>query len=174
MDFYELKITGDLLSIGWVSGCLELSVGEEDLLTLKVLALKNSSYKGPNRRSNSCCDGAVVSAKGEIFCSWGAGSELSSDAFCHWRTRPEVIINRCLYHLFDFIKLNMYGFNYQSASLVVNSISLRLSGHAVAITSTQKNKGSLEAESIVRAASTRVRFRLLTMPFCSVVRGVDV
>ncbi|GJT30008.1 hypothetical protein Tco_0910283 [Tanacetum coccineum] len=46
--------------------------------------------------------------------------------------------------------------------------------HAVAITSAQKNKGSLEAESIVRAASTRVRFRLSTTPFYSGVRGVDV
>ncbi|GJR53458.1 putative ribonuclease H-like domain-containing protein [Tanacetum coccineum] len=42
--------------------------------------------------------------------------------------------------------------------------------HAVAIASAQKNKGSLEAESIVRAASTRVRFRLSTMSFCSGVR----
>ncbi|GKE24975.1 hypothetical protein Tco_1436487, partial [Tanacetum coccineum] len=32
--------------------------------------------------------------------------------------------------------------------------------HAVAIASTQKNKGSLEADNIVQAASTRVRFRL--------------
>nr|GEW53679.1 retrovirus-related Pol polyprotein from transposon TNT 1-94 [Tanacetum cinerariifolium] len=39
--------------------------------------------------------------------------------------------------------------------------------HAVAIASVQKNKGSFEAESIVRAASTRVRFHLLTTPFCS-------
>ncbi|GKA57873.1 hypothetical protein Tco_0757061 [Tanacetum coccineum] len=46
--------------------------------------------------------------------------------------------------------------------------------HAVAIASAQKNKGSLEAESIVRAASTRVRFRLSTTPFRSGVRGVDV
>ncbi|GJW97204.1 hypothetical protein Tco_0179012 [Tanacetum coccineum] len=34
--------------------------------------------------------------------------------------------------------------------------------HAVAIASAQKNKRSLEAESIVRAASTRVRFHLST------------
>ncbi|GJX64322.1 hypothetical protein Tco_0666845 [Tanacetum coccineum] len=46
---------------------IELSVGEEDLLTLEVPAVKNSSYKGPNRRFNSCCDGAVVSANGEHF-----------------------------------------------------------------------------------------------------------
>ncbi|GJW01726.1 hypothetical protein Tco_1556977 [Tanacetum coccineum] len=46
--------------------------------------------------------------------------------------------------------------------------------HAVAIASAQKNKGSLEAESIVRAASTRVRFHLSTTPFCSGVRGVEV
>nr|GEW46705.1 ribonuclease H-like domain-containing protein [Tanacetum cinerariifolium] len=32
----------------------------------------------------------------------------------------------------------------------------------------QKNKGSFEAKSIVRAASTRVRFRLSAMPFCLV------
>ncbi|GJT38923.1 hypothetical protein Tco_0938788 [Tanacetum coccineum] len=51
--------------MGGVSCCLELSVGEEDLLTLEVPLVKNSSYKGPNRRSNSCCDGAVVSADGE-------------------------------------------------------------------------------------------------------------
>ncbi|GJU22931.1 hypothetical protein Tco_1156273 [Tanacetum coccineum] len=64
MDFYKLELTGDLLSI-------ELSVGEEDLLTREAPALKNSSYKGPNRRSNSCYDGAVVSAEGETFCSCG-------------------------------------------------------------------------------------------------------
>nr|GFA82995.1 hypothetical protein [Tanacetum cinerariifolium] len=40
--------------------------------------------------------------------------------------------------------------------------------HAVGIASAQKNKGSCEAESIVRAASTRVRFRLSTTPFSSV------
>ncbi|GKF57804.1 hypothetical protein Tco_0171341, partial [Tanacetum coccineum] len=60
-----------------VSCLVELSMGEEDLLTLEVPALKNSSYKGPNRRSNSCCDRAIVSADGETFCSWGAGPELS-------------------------------------------------------------------------------------------------
>ncbi|GKG56578.1 hypothetical protein Tco_0579902, partial [Tanacetum coccineum] len=32
--------------------------------------------------------------------------------------------------------------------------------HAVATASAQNDNGSLEAESIVRAASTRVRFRL--------------
>ncbi|GJR38393.1 hypothetical protein Tco_1214077 [Tanacetum coccineum] len=71
MDFHEHVLAGDLLSIaltfvgvvgsvedglfvvGGVSCCLELSVGEEDLLTLEVPALKNSSYKGPNRRSKS-------------------------------------------------------------------------------------------------------------------------
>ncbi|GJS90502.1 hypothetical protein Tco_0773138, partial [Tanacetum coccineum] len=63
--------------VGGVSCCLELSVGEEELLTLEVPALKNSSYKGPNRRSNSCCDGVVVSADGETFCSFNAGPELS-------------------------------------------------------------------------------------------------
>ncbi|GJU45114.1 hypothetical protein Tco_1202380 [Tanacetum coccineum] len=38
----------------------------------------------------------------------------------------------------------------------------------------QKNKGSLEAESVVRAASTRVRFRLSTMLFYSGVEAMDV
>ncbi|GJY59374.1 putative reverse transcriptase domain-containing protein [Tanacetum coccineum] len=37
-----------------------------------------------------------------------------------------------------------------------------------------KNRGTLAALSIVRAASTRVRFRLSTTPFCSGVRAVDV
>ncbi|GKE97905.1 hypothetical protein Tco_0021256, partial [Tanacetum coccineum] len=60
-----------------VSGCLELSMREEDLLTLKVPVVKNSSYRGPNRRSNSCCDGAAVSADGETICSWGTRLELS-------------------------------------------------------------------------------------------------
>nr|GFA60296.1 hypothetical protein [Tanacetum cinerariifolium] len=46
--------------------------------------------------------------------------------------------------------------------------------HAVAIASAQKNKGSFEADSIVRAASTSVRFRLLTTPFCSGVQAVEV
>ncbi|GJR05308.1 hypothetical protein Tco_0528292 [Tanacetum coccineum] len=39
--------------------------------------------------------------------------------------------------------------------------------HAVATASAQNDNGSLEAESIVRAASTRVRFRLSTTPFYS-------
>ncbi|GJR07527.1 ribonuclease H-like domain-containing protein [Tanacetum coccineum] len=47
-------------------------------------------------------------------------------------------------------------------------------GHAVTTASAQNDNGSLEAESIVRAASTRVRFRLSTTPFCSGVRGVEV
>ncbi|GJW10540.1 hypothetical protein Tco_1576367 [Tanacetum coccineum] len=46
--------------------------------------------------------------------------------------------------------------------------------HAVAIASAQKNKGSLEDESIVRAASTKIQFCLSTMPLCSGVWGVDV
>ncbi|GKG38461.1 hypothetical protein Tco_0460173, partial [Tanacetum coccineum] len=46
--------------------------------------------------------------------------------------------------------------------------------HAVATTSVQNDNGSLEAESIVRAASTRVRFLLSTTLFCSDVQGVEV
>nr|GEY15078.1 hypothetical protein [Tanacetum cinerariifolium] len=69
---------GESSVAGCVSCRVELSVGKEDLLTLKVPKVKNSSYKGPNRRSNSCCDEVVVSAKGEIF--------------CHWRTRPKVLL----------------------------------------------------------------------------------
>ncbi|GKG42411.1 hypothetical protein Tco_0476709, partial [Tanacetum coccineum] len=38
--------------------------------------------------------------------------------------------------------------------------------HAVATASAQNDNGSLEDESIVRAASTRVQFRLLTTLFC--------
>ncbi|GJS91495.1 sodium/hydrogen exchanger 6 [Tanacetum coccineum] len=71
------SVEDGIFVVGGVSCCLELSVGEEDLLTLEVPELKNSSYKGPNRRSNSCCNGAVVSAEGETFCSWGARPELS-------------------------------------------------------------------------------------------------
>ncbi|GKC99232.1 hypothetical protein Tco_1169507 [Tanacetum coccineum] len=86
MDFHELVLAGDLcpsvfgivwLIEGSVSCYLELSMGEEDLLTLEVPALKNSSYKGPKKRSNSCCDGAVVSADGETFYSWGTGPVLA-------------------------------------------------------------------------------------------------
>nr|GEX20267.1 hypothetical protein [Tanacetum cinerariifolium] len=73
MDFHELVLAGDVLSIGGVSQCLELSLGEEDLLTLDVPALKNSSYKGPNRRSNSCCDGTDVSP----FVVGGRATEVS-------------------------------------------------------------------------------------------------
>ncbi|GJY81509.1 hypothetical protein Tco_0494260, partial [Tanacetum coccineum] len=61
------SVEDGLFVVGGVSCCLELSVGEEELLTLEVPALKNSSYKGPKRRSNSCCDGTVVSAEGENF-----------------------------------------------------------------------------------------------------------
>ncbi|GJS55735.1 hypothetical protein Tco_0629097 [Tanacetum coccineum] len=140
MDFHKLVLADDLWSIDirnhvadrridkfillnlcGVSCCLELLVGEEDLLTLEVPAVKNSSYKGPKRRSNSCCDGAVVSAEGETFCSWGTGATKD-------------------------VK------------------------HAVAIALAQKNKGSLEAESIVQAASTRVRFRLFDIAVLSGVR----
>nr|GEV61244.1 hypothetical protein [Tanacetum cinerariifolium] len=42
-----------------ISGCL--SCGLEP-------ALKNSSYKGPNNRSNSCCDGTFASAEEETSC----------------------------------------------------------------------------------------------------------
>nr|GEU89027.1 hypothetical protein [Tanacetum cinerariifolium] len=57
-----------LFIVGGVSCCLELLVGEEDLLTLEVPALKNSSYRG-TKSINSCCDRTVVSAEGETFCS---------------------------------------------------------------------------------------------------------
>nr|GEV00339.1 Gag-Pol polyprotein [Tanacetum cinerariifolium] len=62
---------------GCVSCCFEFLVREEDLLTLEVPALKILSYRESKRRSNSCCDTAVVSAKRETFCSWGAEPELS-------------------------------------------------------------------------------------------------
>ncbi|GKD27106.1 hypothetical protein Tco_1233320, partial [Tanacetum coccineum] len=70
MDFYELELTVIFyLSVFGILRLIEeLSVGEEDLLTREGLALKNSSYKGPKRRSNSCCDGAIVSSEGETFC----------------------------------------------------------------------------------------------------------
>ncbi|GKA43967.1 hypothetical protein Tco_0736691 [Tanacetum coccineum] len=71
------SVEDGLFVVGGVSCCLELSVGEEELLTLDVPAVKNSLYKGPKARSNSCYDGTVVSAKGETFCSWGTGPELS-------------------------------------------------------------------------------------------------
>nr|GEU75976.1 hypothetical protein [Tanacetum cinerariifolium] len=92
-----LSVFGNLWLIeGGVSQCLELAMGEEDLLTLDVPALKNSSYKRPNRRSNSCYNGTVVSTE-----------------------------------------------------------------HAVVIALAQKNKGSFEAESIIRAASTRNAWSVL-------------
>nr|GFC19850.1 hypothetical protein [Tanacetum cinerariifolium] len=62
---------------GGMSCGFELFKGDEDLLTLEVHAVKNSSYKGPNRRSNSYCNGTCASAEEETFCSWGTGSELS-------------------------------------------------------------------------------------------------
>ncbi|GJT54813.1 hypothetical protein Tco_0989867 [Tanacetum coccineum] len=77
MDCHEIVLMGDSLSIGGVSFGLELLVGEEDLLTLEVPILKDSSYKVQKRKSNSCCDGAVAFAEGETFCSGGAGPELS-------------------------------------------------------------------------------------------------
>nr|GEY55554.1 integrase, catalytic region, zinc finger, CCHC-type, peptidase aspartic, catalytic [Tanacetum cinerariifolium] len=39
-----------------------------------------------------------------------------------------VVDRRCHKHLFDLNKSKMYGFNYQPSSLVLNTISLRLSG----------------------------------------------
>nr|GEU92195.1 retrovirus-related Pol polyprotein from transposon TNT 1-94 [Tanacetum cinerariifolium] len=69
MEFLLEPISNKLL--------VELFVGEEDLLTLEVPAVKNSSYRGPNRRSNSCCNGTCASSEEEIFCRWGTGSELS-------------------------------------------------------------------------------------------------
>ncbi|GJV38999.1 hypothetical protein Tco_1417439 [Tanacetum coccineum] len=67
----------------------------------------------------------------------------------------------------------MDGFNYQPCSLVVTSATKDVK-HAVAIALAQKNKGSLEAESIVQATSIRVQFRLSATPFCSGVQGVEV
>ncbi|GKF18130.1 hypothetical protein Tco_0063048, partial [Tanacetum coccineum] len=110
--------------------------GEEVLLTLEVPTVKNSSYKGPKRRSNSCCDGAVVYAEGETLRSYGAGLELSmSDAFCYWGTRPEVLLSTYV----SVISLI-------SSNLICATKDVK---HAVTIASAQKNKGSLEAESIV-------------------------
>nr|GFB64791.1 hypothetical protein [Tanacetum cinerariifolium] len=56
-----------LFVVGGVSCCLELLVGEEDLLTLEVPALKNSSYKGPKSIFNSCCDGMLYLLKEKHF-----------------------------------------------------------------------------------------------------------
>ncbi|GJR33083.1 hypothetical protein Tco_1109315 [Tanacetum coccineum] len=79
-------------------------------------------------------------------------------------TRPEVSLATDVSDI-SLISSNLSdGVNLQPCSLV----------HAVANASAQKNKGSLEADNIHRAASTRVRFRLLTMPLCSGVRGVEV
>nr|GEV55265.1 hypothetical protein [Tanacetum cinerariifolium] len=66
-----------LLNVFRFSSTHELKVGEEDLLTLEVPALKNSPYRGPKRRSNSYCDRVILAAKGETFYSWGMGPELS-------------------------------------------------------------------------------------------------
>nr|GFB65170.1 retrovirus-related Pol polyprotein from transposon TNT 1-94 [Tanacetum cinerariifolium] len=40
-------------------------------------ALKNSSYKGPNKISDSCCDGTFASIEEETSCRWGTGPGLS-------------------------------------------------------------------------------------------------
>nr|GEU39669.1 uncharacterized mitochondrial protein AtMg00810-like [Tanacetum cinerariifolium] len=85
--FYPSVFENLWLIEGGASHCLDMSMGEEDLLTLDVPALKNSSYKGPNRRSNSCCDGTIVSTEGRTFYSWGTGSE------CHNLT-PYVVKKR--------------------------------------------------------------------------------
>ncbi|GJS22994.1 putative ribonuclease H-like domain-containing protein [Tanacetum coccineum] len=107
---------------------------EEDLLTLEVLTVKNSSYKGRIE------DPTLV-------------TELL--------TRPEVLFST------DVSVISLISSNLMCMDSNINQ-------HAVAIASAQKNKGSLEAKSIVQATSTRVRFHLLTMPFCLGVRGVDV
>nr|GEV37057.1 hypothetical protein [Tanacetum cinerariifolium] len=39
---------------------------EEDLETLELPVVKNSSYKGLSRRSNNCSDGASVSTGGAL------------------------------------------------------------------------------------------------------------
>ncbi|GJX38241.1 hypothetical protein Tco_0251544 [Tanacetum coccineum] len=134
MDFYELVLAGDLLSIGirnhvvdrsCVSCCLELSVGEEDLLTLEVPAMKN------HRIEDRIKD-------------------------------PTLAVIELLYLLME----KHFVVGARGATKDVK--------HVVAYALDQKNKGSLEAESIIRAASTRVRFHLSTTPFYSGVRGVDV
>ncbi|GJW49196.1 hypothetical protein Tco_0090547 [Tanacetum coccineum] len=51
----------------------KLSKGEEDLETLEFLAVKYSSNKGLNRKSNSCSDRVFASAEGETF---GTSDEL--------------------------------------------------------------------------------------------------
>ncbi|GKF07366.1 hypothetical protein Tco_0041590, partial [Tanacetum coccineum] len=50
-----------------MSCCLELSEREEDFDTLWFPTMKYSLNKGLNRKSNSCNDGAFVSAGGETF-----------------------------------------------------------------------------------------------------------
>ncbi|GJW15351.1 hypothetical protein Tco_0019484 [Tanacetum coccineum] len=73
--------------------------------------------------------------------------------------------------------LNWHGWNSERVAEgdIFNQTSLVVGcEHAVATALAQNDNGSLEAESIVRAASTRVRFHLSTTPFCSGVRGVEV
>ncbi|GKB38139.1 hypothetical protein Tco_0883081, partial [Tanacetum coccineum] len=102
-----------------VSCCLELSIGEEDLVILEVPAVKNSAYRGPKRRSNSYCDGAIVSAEGKASYSWGTGPELSkSDAFCQWRIRPEVLLST------DVSDISLISSNLRCMESTINQVLL--------------------------------------------------
>ncbi|GKC53606.1 hypothetical protein Tco_1076351, partial [Tanacetum coccineum] len=53
----------------------ELSERAKDFDTLEFLVVKYSSFKGLNSKSNSCSDGASMSAEGEIF---GTSVELEA------------------------------------------------------------------------------------------------
>nr|GFB40310.1 hypothetical protein [Tanacetum cinerariifolium] len=54
-------------------------------------AFKNSSYKGPNRRSNSCCDETCASAEEETLCSWVTGSKKDTWS-CSSTTQKERVV----------------------------------------------------------------------------------
>nr|GEY80697.1 hypothetical protein [Tanacetum cinerariifolium] len=79
IDNKPSSVVDRAIAKGGVSCCLELSVREEELLTLEVLAVKNSSYTWPKRRSNSCCDRIVVSAEGTTF-----GTSFELDYSLSW------------------------------------------------------------------------------------------
>ncbi|GKC63563.1 hypothetical protein Tco_1096161, partial [Tanacetum coccineum] len=129
---------------------------------------KCSSNKGLNRRSNSCNDGAFVSAGGETF-----------------RTSVEIEGSLLIPFFFHLVEVFFISGYVTSATKDVKVFERRFSAFDDVIwclfmsvdneiASSQKNKGSLEAKSIIRAALARVQFRLLTTPFCSGVQGVEL
>nr|GEV41955.1 retrovirus-related Pol polyprotein from transposon TNT 1-94 [Tanacetum cinerariifolium] len=83
--FYPCRISHCLLNVFRFSSTHGVDGADVDGIFVKGClscrlepALKNSSYKGPNKRSNSCCDGTSASDEEETSCRWGKASDYDN------------------------------------------------------------------------------------------------